>query len=76
VNGFRRDAIIVFQDSPHPHAGGEQIALGADGSADEIDGLFDSFRRVDEDEAVTEAPVRKNRDRAERKIAIARCDVS
>src|SRR5215831_14045730 len=67
---FVRHAVIVLEDAAHPQPGGEQVALGADLAADEVGRLADALRGIDEDEAMTEATMGKNGNRAERKILI------
>src|SRR5262249_50874495 len=68
LDRFVRHAVVVLEDAAHPQPGGEQIALGPDLAADEVGRLADALRRIDEDEAMKEAAMGKNRNRAERKI--------
>src|SRR5215831_16506654 len=70
LDRFVRHAVVVLEDAAHPQPGGEQIALGADLAADKVGRLADALRRIDEDEAMTEAAMGKNRNRAEWKILI------
>src|SRR5262245_3409915 len=76
LDRFVRHAVIVLEDAAHPQAGGEQITLSADLAADKVGRLADALRRIDEDKAMTEAAMGKNRNRAERKILIPRRHVT
>ena len=70
-----RHAVLVLEDAAHPMPGRHQERLDADLAADQVLRLLDALRRVDEHEAVAEAPVQEHRQRGDRHALVARHDV-
>ena len=75
MDRFVRHAVFVLEDAAQPVDRGDQERLDADLAADQVGGLGDALAGVDEDEAVAEAAMQEDRQRAERQALVARDDV-
>ena len=72
---FMRHAVFVLEDAAHPMAGRDQVRFDPDPAADQIGRLLDSLLGIDEDEAMAEAAMQKDRQCGQRHALVARHDI-